>query len=70
MMLYERGLLRLEHEVSRYLPEFKNIKVWDGGDVENYSVRDPSQPILIRDLLTHTRYDLWIYAGSSRHKTL
>ena len=54
MMLYERGLLRLEHEVSRYLPEFKNIKVWDGGDVENYSVRDPSQPILIRDLLTHT----------------
>ena len=27
MMLYERGLLRLEHEVFRYLPEYKNIKV-------------------------------------------
>ena len=54
MMLYEKGLLRLEHEVSRYLPEFKNIKVWDGGDVESYNVREPSQPILIKDLLTHT----------------
>lgn len=54
MMLYERGLLRLEHEVARYLPEFKNIKVWDGGTVDKYNVRDPNQPILIRDLLTHT----------------
>jgi len=54
MMLYEKGLLRLEHEVSRYLPEFKDIKVWKDGTAENYSTREPSQPILIKDLLTHT----------------
>ena len=51
MMLYEKGLLRLEHEVSRYLPEFKDIKVWKDGTAENYSTREPSQPILIKDLL-------------------
>ncbi len=54
MMLYERGLLRLEHEVSKYLPEFKEVKVWDGGTIDNFKVRPPSQPILIKDLLTHT----------------
>ena len=54
MMLYEKGLLRLEHEVSRYLPEFKDIKVWEEGTIENYKTREPSQPILIKDLLTHT----------------
>ena len=26
MMLYERGLIRLEHELYRYLPEFKRIQ--------------------------------------------
>ena len=54
MMLYEKGLLRLEHEVSRYLPEFKDVKVWDEGTIDNYKVRSPSQPMLIKDLLTHT----------------
>ena len=29
MMLYERGLIRLEHELYRYLPEFKNTEVWE-----------------------------------------
>ena len=37
MMLYEKGLLRLEHEVSRYLPEFKDIKVWEEGTIETVS---------------------------------
>ena len=50
----KKGLLRLEHEVSRYLPEFKDTKVWKDGTTENYSTREPSQPILIKDLLTHT----------------
>ena len=54
MMLYEKGMIRLEHELSRYLPEFKNTEVWDGGTVENYKTRPSKDPILIRDLLTHT----------------
>ena len=54
MMLYEKGMIRLEHELSRYLPEFKNTEVWDGGTVDNYKTRPSKDPILIRDLLTHT----------------
>ena len=54
MMLYERGLIRLEHELYRYLPEFKNIEVWESGDINNYKTRPLDNPILISDLLTHT----------------
>ena len=54
MMLYERGLLRLEHELFRYLPEFANTEVWESGDLNNYKTKPMDNPILIRDLLTHT----------------
>ena len=36
MMLYERGLIRLEHELYRYLPEFKNTEAWETGDINNF----------------------------------
>ncbi|MEC7735435.1 MAG: serine hydrolase domain-containing protein [Pseudomonadota bacterium] len=54
MMLYERGLLRLEHELFRYLPEFANTEVWESGDLNKYKTKPMDNPILIRDLLTHT----------------
>ena len=54
MMLYERGLIRLEHELYRYLPEFKNTEAWDTGDINNFKTKPLNNPILIRDLLTHT----------------
>ena len=54
MMLYEKGLLRLEHELFRYLPEFANTEIWESGDLNNYKTRSVDNPILIRDLLTHT----------------
>jgi len=28
-------LIRLEHELYRYLPEFKNTEVWESGDIDN-----------------------------------
>ena len=49
MMLVERGALRLEDAVSKYLPEFKNAKVWkDGREIP------PKAPATIKDLLCHT----------------
>ena len=39
MMLYERGLIRLEHELYRYLPEFKNTEVWETGDINNFKTK-------------------------------
>lgn len=54
MMLYEEGAFRLEHEVFRYLPEFRDSQVFESGDADNYTTHAPERPIQIRDLLTHT----------------
>ena len=63
MMLYEKGLIRLEHELYRYLPEFKKTEVWVSGDTNSYKTKPVKNPILIRDLMTHTAgftYDFMI----------
>ena len=54
MMLHEQGLIRLDHEVSRYIPEFAETEVWEGGDLKSYSTRKPDRQMTIRDLFTHT----------------
>ena len=54
MMLYEEGHFLLEDPISKYLPEFKNAKVYvqpAGGDP--YSI-PATKEITIRDLLRHT----------------
>ena len=50
LMLYEEGKFLLTDPVSRYLPEFAEMKVYDDAD----SIRAASRPITIEDLLTHT----------------
>lgn len=54
MMLYEEGHFQLNHEVSRYIPEFKKLRVWAGGTNEAWATKEPARPMTIRDLLTHT----------------
>lgn len=54
MMLFEEGKFRLEHDVSRYIPEFKDLRVFDGGSVDLYQTRKPERPMQVLDLLTHT----------------
>ncbi len=54
MMLYEEGRFQLNHEVSRYIPEFKDLRVWDGGTPESYETKPCAREMTIRDLLTHT----------------
>jgi len=54
MMLYEEGLFLLEDPISKYLPEFKNPKVYvTPASGEPYSI-PASREITIRDLLRHT----------------
>ena len=71
MMLYEEGRFLLEDPVSKYLPEFKNPKVFvkpaSGG--EPYTI-PAAREITIRDLLTHTSgltYD-WNETLGERYK--
>lgn len=54
MMLYEEGAFLLEDPVSKYLPEFKEMKVFvktADGKTDNVPAK---RPITIRDLMRHT----------------
>ncbi len=54
MMLFEEGLLRLDHEVSRYIPEFGDVQVFAGGTAEAPKLEKPKRPMMVRDLFLHT----------------
>ena len=50
MMLYEQGLVHLEDLVSKYIPEFKDMKV----RTEDGKLEDAKSDMTIHHLLTHT----------------
>ncbi|HPE47421.1 MAG TPA: serine hydrolase domain-containing protein [Hyphomonas sp.] len=54
MMLFEEGKLRLDHDVARYIPEFADVQVYDGGPVDDFKTRKPDRPMKVLDLFTHT----------------
>ena len=54
MMLFEEGLIRLDHEVSRYIPEFGDVQVFAGGTAEAPKLKKPDRPMMVRDLFLHT----------------
>lgn len=54
MMLYEEGYFQLNDPVSKYIPEFKDLKVFSHKDKEGIHVVDQLQPMTIVNLLTHT----------------
>ncbi len=53
MQLYERGKLRLDDPVSKYIPSFAGVKVFAGGSSAQPQLRDAARPITLGDLLTH-----------------
>jgi CubicO group peptidase (beta-lactamase class C family) len=54
MMLVDEGKLKVDDRVDKYLPEFAGQKLVAGKDGVNAILKDPSRPITVRDLLTHT----------------
>lgn len=63
MMLVEEGRLRLDDPVSRFIPEFRSMRVgvpnWMGWSLQELP---PWREVTIRDLLTHTSgltYRMW-----------
>ncbi len=50
MMLFEQGLVRLADPVSKFIPEFKKVKVW----VNEGELAALTREITVHDLLTHT----------------
>lgn len=54
MQLIERGTIKLDDPVSKYIPAFANTKVFSGGSAAAPVVANPVRPVTIADLLTHT----------------
>ncbi len=55
MILYEEGKWRPSDPISRYIPEFANLKVFKGLDQKgNMILEDPAHPPTMKELLTHT----------------
>eukprot|EP00971_Amphidinium_carterae_P172747 3424777-Amphidinium_carterae.1 len=50
MLLWENGQVKLDDPVSKYIPEFKTVKVRS----RRGTLSAPSQPIRVHDLLAHT----------------
>ncbi|WP_246747856.1 serine hydrolase domain-containing protein [Methylobacterium sp. SD274] len=54
MMLYEEGRFQLDDPITRFLPEFTDMRVFTGGNRVKAETVPAQRPITIRDLLTHT----------------
>ena len=54
MMLYEEGTFQLDDPVAKYLPEFKNTRVWAGGDAPVDQTMEMESAMTVRHLMTHT----------------
>jgi len=54
MMLYEQGLFQLDDPIAKFLPEFTDMQVCVGGDVDNPKLEPARSLITMRQLLTHT----------------
>ena len=54
MMLWEQGLVELTDPISRWLPEFTDMRVYTGGSAAKHSTVPATEPIRVWHLLTHT----------------
>src|ERR1700675_1596466 len=54
MMLFEEGRVALDEPVHKYIPEWKNLGVFQAGIGPAFLTRPPSRLMLIVDLLRHT----------------
>ncbi len=55
MQLYEKGLFQLDDPLSKYAPEFADLKVFAGVDEKGNLKYEPlKRPVTIRDITRHT----------------
>ena len=53
MQLYERGMFALKDPVHRFIPEWKNLRVYKAGTWPLFQTVPCESPMTMRDLLTH-----------------
>jgi CubicO group peptidase (beta-lactamase class C family) len=54
MMLVEEGAVSLEDPVHRFIPQWRDLGVYEAGFLETFRTRRTSRPMRIVDLLRHT----------------
>ncbi|KAI9015934.1 beta-lactamase/transpeptidase-like protein [Hyaloraphidium curvatum] len=54
MMLVEEGKIAIEDPVFKYIPSWKDLRVYDGGVYPDFRTKRPARPMLVVDLLRHT----------------
>ena len=55
MILYEKGLWKLDDPITKFIPEFANLKVLAGEDADGKPrLEDMKRPPTMRELMTHT----------------
>lgn len=65
MSLYEQGAFSLNDELSRFLPEFRDMRVLVGGNADQPKTVPATEPIRIWHLLTHTSGLTYAFTKSS-----
>lgn len=54
MMLVEEGKVALDEPIHKYIPEWKNLGVFQAGTYPAFLTKPPARPMQIVDLLRHT----------------
>lgn len=54
MSLYEQGHFQLNDPVHRFIPEWRDQKVWVSGDIDEMELKAPDSPMTMRHVLSHT----------------
>lgn len=54
MMLFEEGHFQLDDPVYRFIPAWRDHKVWIDGEGDAMVTREPGSPMTMRDVLSHT----------------
>jgi len=54
MTLYEHGAFQLDDAVHKYIPAWRDLRVYEAGNHPAFATRPVERPMTIRDLFTHT----------------
>ncbi len=65
MVLFEQGYFQIDDPIDPYLPEFKHLRVYAGGEIGALKTVPLQRPITFRDLLTHTSGLSYHFMGDS-----
>ncbi|MCW2337405.1 CubicO group peptidase (beta-lactamase class C family) [Sphingobium sp. B2D3A] len=64
MMLVEEGMIAIDAPLSRYMPEFADLRVYKSGSLDAMVTEPLNRPVTIGDLLTHSSGVTYNFTGN------